>query len=86
MYGVHAVEQHFFESGKVHGVAVAVKEEDVVGINLANGLLNILVPYLQASVLRIRRLVHRVVSGDLHCLSTQASDKEASKHTHAFPA
>lgn len=86
MYGVHTIGQHFFESGKIHGVAVAVKEEDVVEVNLANGLLNILVPYLQAGVLWICRLVHRVVAGDLHFLSVQASEKESRKRTHAFPA
>jgi hypothetical protein len=72
VYGVHTVGQHFFKSGEVHGVAVAVKEEDVVGIDLANRLLYVLVPHLQASVLWICRLVHRVVSGNLHCLSIEA--------------
>lgn len=46
MYGVHAVGQHFLKSGKVHGVTVAVKEENMIRVNLANGLLDILVPDL----------------------------------------
>ena len=86
MYGVYAIGKHFFESGKVHGVAVAVKEENMVGIDLANGLLHVLVPDLEASVLWISRLVHRIVSGNLHRLSTQALDVDIRKRTHAFPA
>lgn len=86
MYGVHAIGQHFFERGKVHGVAVAIEEEDMVGVDLANRLLNILVPDLKPSVFWVCRLVHRVVSSDLYRLSIHASEKNIGKHTQAFPA
>lgn len=67
--GVYAIGQHFFESGKVHGVAVAVEKENMIRVDFTNGLLDVFVPDLKASVFWIRRFVHWVVAGNLGLVS-----------------
>jgi hypothetical protein len=87
VYRVNRVGQHFFKRTEVHGVAVAVKEQDVVGINLTNRPLNVLVPDLESNVFGIGWLVHGIVSGDLGLLVNKRDFKGMSDgRTQALPA
>lgn len=87
VYRVDGVGQHFLERAEVHGVAVAVKKQNVVGINLTNRLLNILVPDLEPNVFGIGWLVHGIVPCDLGLLiNTRKYRAVLDRCTQLFPA
>jgi transcription antitermination factor NusA-like protein len=65
MDSINAVRKNLFECRKVHGVSIAVQEEDVIRINLPDGLLNPFIEGLEANVRRIRGLIQWVISCNL---------------------
>ena len=87
VYRVDAVGQRFIERAEVHGVAVAVEKQNVIGINLTNRLLNIFVPDLEPNVFGIGWLVHGIVPCDLGLfVNTRNHRVVSSRRTQLFPA
>lgn len=66
VHRIHAVRQRILlgKFGKVGAIHVAVEEQDVVRVNLADRLLHALIECDEAVVLGVGRLVHRVVPRD----------------------
>jgi len=60
--GVDAVGEDVLKTGEVHGVGVAVEEEDVVGVYGADGGFDAGVEELEVGVFGIAGLVHGVVA------------------------
>lgn len=84
--GVHAVGKDLLESGKVHGVRVAVEVENVVGVDGADLLFHPAVPGLEVDVIGVGGLVHGVVSCYLSFLlvTVRCSGREKVS-TQVFP-
>jgi hypothetical protein len=87
MYRVYAIGQHFLKFGEVHGISVAIEEENVISVDLPDRSLDIFVPDLEASVLWICRLIHGIVPSNLGPLSVlDKQEQETLKRTQEFLA
>lgn len=65
VYGVHGVWQDLLKTGEVHRVRISVEEQDVVRVNLADGLFYPGIKDLELVLLAVRWLVHWVVPSHL---------------------
>jgi hypothetical protein len=58
---IYSIGQHFLEGCKVHGICVTIRKENVIGVNVADGFFDTIVPDLQVGVVRVGRFTEDVL-------------------------